>query len=806
MLPDKKHRFARGIVSFAICLTLILVSTFTCLGIIMPSRAATIIPTDANRYFSITTANGSNPFSVRQYSDYNFGGNPSPLAGYDRVSISTVQTLLNNQSAGEKTVVYFGFNNGSVGTAAFGSNGLTLSSGNFYLTGNVSVGSTQYCIRINNAVVTCEDFVLTRNNSGSTNTVGFYLNNAGAVVNFNSGTLSTTGGNFQPIRNESTGSINISGGTITSTNGNAINNNSTGKISISGTAQVSSSSNYSTIWLGTGIAGQEILNVSGGTISAVNTIAVDNNSTGSVNISGGTITSTNDRAINNQSTGKISISGTAQVSSSNYPTIWLNSGIAGQEILNISGGTIESTGNDAINDSISAGGGIVTIYNSATIVAKRNALYLDNMNLIIGNVAIEGCIKMPFGLSRTLHSEYDSAIAQPFEFELTGPTPTESDKCIFIDNIGSNFTTITEAQYYFPIISHTLTYEFGMDNILVYLDDCTHTNMSAWSTVTPATCTTVGTQTRTCLDCGYIETQTIPVLGHSWGPWVITTPPTALDPGEETRTCTHDSNHTQTQAIPPLGDHIWSLWTVTTAPTCTLPGEEERTCSHCTEVETRAVDPLGHDYGAWNVTTPATCTTAGVETRVCAHDSGHTETQTIPALGHSWGPWVVTTPPTALDPGEETRTCTHDSNHTQTQAIPPLGGYTEFPITYHNLGGADNSENPTLFKPGDLVELKNPSHRNGYNFDGWYDAETGGNKITTISDADDEIILWARWTQISTDNWWKSFTKSQWFFVSIVALITLIGCICATVWGLTNNDFFADKENKKKNKNNNKTE
>lgn len=98
-----------------------------------------------------------------------------------------------------------------------------------------------------------------------------------------------------------------------------------------------------------------------------------------------------------------------------------------------------------------------------------------------------------------------------------------------------------------------------------------------WTTVTPATCTTPGTEEHTCSVCGHKQTRTTSALGHTW-----------TDNGS-------DSTH-----ICVRGD--------------------------ATE---------DHSYGDWAVVTPATCTTAGQKQRTCT-ECGHVETQEIPATGHNW--------------------------------------------------------------------------------------------------------------------------------------------------------------------------
>lgn len=64
-----------------------------------------------------------------------------------------------------------------------------------------------------------------------------------------------------------------------------------------------------------------------------------------------------------------------------------------------------------------------------------------------------------------------------------------------------------------------------------------HTHsFSAWKTIKAATCTTDGTQIRTC-SCGTVESRSIPATGHSWSNWTVTKAPTEQTEGEEARTC-----------------------------------------------------------------------------------------------------------------------------------------------------------------------------------------------------------------------------------------------------------------------------
>ena len=68
-------------------------------------------------------------------------------------------------------------------------------------------------------------------------------------------------------------------------------------------------------------------------------------------------------------------------------------------------------------------------------------------------------------------------------------------------------------------------------------------------------------------------------------------------------------------------------------------------------------------------------------------------------------------------------------------------------ITYENLYGVSNS-NPATYTYGvGVTSFANPGERIGYTFAGWYDAATGGNIVTSISDtATEGVVLYARWT------------------------------------------------------------
>ena len=163
---------------------------------------------------------------------------------------------------------------------------------------------------------------------------------------------------------------------------------------------------------------------------------------------------------------------------------------------------------------------------------------------------------------------------------------------------------------------------------------CTY---GAWTT-TAATCTTAGSQTRTCTGCGASETQTIPATGHT-EVTVSGSAATCTTPGKtEGKSCSVCGAVIQTQTAIPATGH--TEVTVPAVPaTCTQSGlTAGSTCSVCGEtlIAQGTIPAPGHTEITISAT-PATCTTAGKsEGKKCAVCDTVTLAQaTIPATGHT---------------------------------------------------------------------------------------------------------------------------------------------------------------------------
>jgi len=229
------------------------------------------------------------------------------------------------------------------------------------------------------------------------------------------GTIENTNvAGFYAIQNASTGGINISGGTVSSTAGRAINITSTGKITISGTALVTARNDNTgagTIFLasvGTDTADRLVISggtvrntgsgnairndstagisITGGTIEITSTgtasRAIFNNSSGALKISGGTVQATAGSAIINVSTGKITVSGSATITSASASVelgtiVMLKPAPDDTNVrFEMTGGTVRNTSTTG-NAIYSASTGAITI-SRGTVTAAATSFAVRN--------------------------------------------------------------------------------------------------------------------------------------------------------------------------------------------------------------------------------------------------------------------------------------------------------------------------------------------------------------------------------------------------------------------------------------------
>ena len=211
------------------------------------------------------------------------------------------------------------------------------------------------------------------------------------------------------------------------------------------------------------------------------------------------------------------------------------------------------------------------------------------------------------------------------------------------------------------------------------IDDCNHSSTHEVITLEP-TCTTAGTTTQVCDNCGFVVSETqLPAKGHSY----------------ETVNTENNNGHTYDyQKCSACNDEktvithnafVEGYYDYKTTATCTKAGIETKTCKveGCNKVEVKAVPSTGHTIEKSTVTKQPTCTQAGEEKGVCSVCNTEV-TQTIPALGHTFSDNKETLDNTTTDGHTylvETCTVCGEKQSTPTHVKWVEGQYTSSVLT-----------------------------------------------------------------------------------------------------------------------------
>ena len=182
---------------------------------------------------------------------------------------------------------------------------------------------------------------------------------------------------------------------------------------------------------------------------------------------------------------------------------------------------------------------------------------------------------------------------------------------------------------------------------------CTsHTYGSAVITKQP-TCTSEGTKTKTCTQCGATVTETIAKLSHSYTTTVVA--PTCTTNGYTLHKCSVCGTSYKDSTTKATG-HSYGNSVVTKQPTCTSEGTAIKTCTKCNATVTETIAKTSHKYA--NTVVAPTCTTDGYTLHKCSVCGTSYKDSTTKATGHSYGHSVVTKQPTCTSEGTAIKTCT----------------------------------------------------------------------------------------------------------------------------------------------------
>ena len=243
---------------------------------------------------------------------------------------------------------------------------------------------------------------------------------------------------------------------------------------------------------------------------------------------------------------------------------------------------------------------------------------------------------------------------------------------------------------------------------------CTsHTYGSAVITKQP-TCTSEGTKTKTCTQCGATVTETIAKLSHSYTTTVVA--PTCTTGGYTLHKCSVCGTSYKDSTTKATG-HSYGNSVVTKQPTCTSEGTAIKTCTKCNATVTETIPKTSHKY-ADTVVAP-TCTADGYTLHKCSVCGTSYKDSTTKATGHSYGNSVVTKQPTCTSEGTAIKTCTK-CNATVTEKLPAKGhtAVTDkgYPATCTTAGKTDGSHCSVC---NTVIKVQTVINATGHKSSGW---------------------------------------------------------------------------------------
>ena len=258
------------------------------------------------------------------------------------------------------------------------------------------------------------------------------------------------------------------------------------------------------------------------------------------------------------------------------------------------------------------------------------------------------------------------------------------------------------------------TYNPSVAKTYKFTCGCTsHTYGSAVITKQP-TCTSEGTKTKTCTQCGATVTETIAKLSHSYTTTVVA--PTCTTDGYTLHKCSVCGTSYKDSTTKATG-HSYGNSVVTKQPTCTSEGTKTKTCTKCNATVTETIPKTSHKY-ADTVVAP-TCTADGYTLHKCSVCGTSYKDNTTKATGHSYGNAVVTKQPTCTAEGTAIKTCTK-CNTTVTEKLPAKGhtavtdkGYSATCTT------AGKTEGSHCSVCGAVIKVQTVINATGHKSSGW---------------------------------------------------------------------------------------
>ena len=258
------------------------------------------------------------------------------------------------------------------------------------------------------------------------------------------------------------------------------------------------------------------------------------------------------------------------------------------------------------------------------------------------------------------------------------------------------------------------TYNPSVAKTYKFTCGCTsHTYGSAVITKQP-TCTSEGTKTKTCTQCGATVTETIAKLSHSYTATVVA--PTCTTNGYTLHKCSVCGTSYKDSTTKAIG-HSYGNSVVTKQPTCTSEGTKTKTCTKCNATVTETIPKTSHKYT--DTVVAPTCTADGYTLHKCSVCGTSYKDSITKATGHSYGNSVVTKQPTCTSEGTKIKTCTK-CNVTVTEKLPAKGhtAVTDkgYPATCTTAGKTDGSHCSVC---NTVIKVQTVIYATGHKSSGW---------------------------------------------------------------------------------------
>jgi len=300
--------------------------------------------------------------------------------------------------------------------------------------GEVRAGSNTAVHNVSTGIITVSGSTTRINSASSSGSGTIFLASSGTGsaerLIVNGGTIENTA-TGAAIRNNSVGTVRVSGGAINARGGSAIFSNSN-------SANTNISSGILSTTSGSTINGGTIT-ISGGTVSTETGTAI--NTHGETNISGGTVSATTGTAINRPGLAippttprLITISGNARITSANTSSVGTIDLTPGNT-LNVNGGIVENTATGSAISYRWSGAGSATAINVASgTIRATNGIAINSSGNMRNNVTISG------GTVSTNGNEMTAINIASGSIRVTGGTISASQSSNIVINTGGNVT------------------------------------------------------------------------------------------------------------------------------------------------------------------------------------------------------------------------------------------------------------------------------------------------------------------------------------------------------------------------------